>query len=109
MIRWNIKRDRGLVFIKIAGHAEYDVKGKDVVCSAVSSVVLNTCNILETLGYLVRHTNEEEIFTAIVKGDSLVANKICLVLFNELIDLEKQYPNNIKKVDYVDSRDIVNE
>jgi hypothetical protein len=31
------------------GHAEYDDKGKDIVCSAVSMLVINTGNSLEKL------------------------------------------------------------
>lgn len=107
MIIWNAKKEKGLFFLKLKGHAEYDVKGKDIVCSAVSSIVLTTCNILESLDYLVKHTYEDGLFTAIIKCDTLVPIKICTVLTQELMNLEEQYPNNINKVEYVDSRDII--
>lgn len=33
----------------ISGHAEYDVKGKDIICAAVSALVINTINSIEKL------------------------------------------------------------
>lgn len=32
----------------VSGHADYDDAGKDIVCSAVSALVINTVNSLET-------------------------------------------------------------
>ena len=107
MIIWSAKKEKGMFFLKVKGHAEYDVKGKDIVCSAVSSIILTICNITHSLGHLLKHTDEEGLFTAIIKCDSLVPIKICTVLMQELIDLEYQYPDNIKEVEYVDSRDII--
>lgn len=51
MIRIEIRRDaegriRGFT---VAGHADYDVSGKDIVCSAVSAVTIGTVNAAEAL------------------------------------------------------------
>ena len=32
--------------IKISGHANYDEKGKDIVCASVSSIVITTINAI---------------------------------------------------------------
>ena len=35
--------------LEVKGHAYYDVPGKDIVCAAVSIIVINTINSLEVL------------------------------------------------------------
>ena len=40
---------KDLQTISVEGHAEYDESGKDIVCSAVSSLVFNTINSLTKL------------------------------------------------------------
>jgi uncharacterized protein YsxB (DUF464 family) len=44
-----IKRQGKYSSFMCKGHAEYDDKGKDIVCSAVSMLVINTGNSLEKL------------------------------------------------------------
>ena len=47
MIKVNvIKKDNVITNINIIGHAGYDVSGKDIVCSAVSSITITTINAL---------------------------------------------------------------
>lgn len=109
MIKWSVKKKHPFFLLELTGHAEYDIAGKDIVCSAVSSIVLNTCNILRRLGHLKSCTHQNGLLTAIIDLDSHVSNEVCDVLIEELKDLESQYPNNIKRVDYVDTRNIINE
>ena len=40
MIKVLVKKD----LIEITGHSNYDIVGKDIVCSAVSSIVTTTIN-----------------------------------------------------------------
>jgi len=51
MIRITIyKNDRGIYTgFKSAGHAGYAAEGSDIICSAVSVLVINTINSIETL------------------------------------------------------------
>ncbi|MBR2833068.1 MAG: ribosomal-processing cysteine protease Prp [Bacilli bacterium] len=45
MIKINVKKENNKITnINITGHAMYDVIGKDIVCSAVSSIVITTIN-----------------------------------------------------------------
>lgn len=49
MIRITIyqNEDNKCVGIRSAGHAEYDEQGQDIVCAAVSVLVINTINSIE--------------------------------------------------------------
>ncbi len=83
--------------ITILGHAMYDDYGKDVVCSACSSIVITTINGIlllnkESLNYNV---NREGMVIDIIGMDEitqkLIDNMVCL-----LKELEETYPTNIK-------------
>ena len=43
------KRDGHIESFRISGHAEYDDYGKDIICSAVSMLGINTVNSLSIL------------------------------------------------------------
>ncbi|MGE5701830.1 MAG: ribosomal-processing cysteine protease Prp [Clostridia bacterium] len=50
MITVEVKRnDAGIEEITISGHANADVKGKDIVCSAVSAISFGTINSVHVL------------------------------------------------------------
>jgi len=83
--------------VKVLGHALYDDYGKDIVCSAVSSIVITTVNGIlsinkDNLNYMVSKQginikiNSEDQITQI-----LIKNMLCL-----LKDLAKKYPQNIE-------------
>ncbi|MCM1159302.1 MAG: ribosomal-processing cysteine protease Prp [Bacteroidales bacterium] len=40
-------KNQKIVGVQVEGHAEYDRKGKDIVCSAVSILYINLVNSLE--------------------------------------------------------------
>ena len=83
--------------ITMSGHAEYDVIGKDIVCSAASSIVTTTVNGIlaldkESLSYLV----SKKGMIIEIKNDSkntqiLIGNMVSL-----LKELERNYPTNIE-------------
>ena len=82
--------------ISIKGHALYADFGRDIVCSAVSSIVITSINgILAINKAAIKVDNENGIEIEIIKHDkvtlSLIENMFLL-----LKDLEKQYPKNIK-------------
>ncbi|MDD6572406.1 MAG: ribosomal-processing cysteine protease Prp [Thermoflexaceae bacterium] len=50
MIRVTIyKKNDEIVGFKSEGHAGYDSSGKDIICAAVSTLVINTINSIELL------------------------------------------------------------
>ncbi len=82
--------------ISIKGHALYDDFGKDIVCSAVSSIVITSINgILGINEDSIKVNNKDGIEIEIVKRD-----KVTLSLINNMMmllsDLSNQYPKNIK-------------
>ena len=82
--------------ISIKGHALYNNYGKDIVCAAVSSIVITTIN-----GILGINENSIKVETTNgIKIEIVKRDKVTLSLINNmnllLEDLEKQYPKNIK-------------
>ena len=91
------KEDNNYKKISILGHAMYADYGKDIVCSAVSSIVTTTVNgILKiedgSLSYL---QNKEGVNITVNKTDkvtqTLIENMVSL-----LRELESNYPKNIQ-------------
>ncbi len=83
--------------VSILGHAMYDDYGKDIVCSAASSIVTTTINGLlainrESINYLV---SSKGMTITILSTDRttqiLIRNMISL-----LKELEKNYKDNIE-------------
>lgn len=83
--------------ITIKGHALYDDYGKDIVCSAVSSIVITTVNALISL-------DKESINYQLVNDKMVIQikkdNRTTLILINNmislLIKLSQDYPKNIQ-------------
>ena len=83
--------------IKILGHAMYDDYGKDIVCSAASSIVTTTVNGILTLSkgsltYLV----SKKGMTIEVKTDDESTQLLLQNMINLLKELEVNYPANIE-------------
>jgi len=83
--------------VSILGHAMYDDYGKDIVCSAVSSIVTTTVNGIlalnkESLSYMV---SKKGMIITIERDDTntqiLIKNMILL-----LKELESKYKDNIE-------------
>lgn len=83
--------------ITILGHAMYDEYGKDIVCSAASSIVTTTVNGILALnkGSLSYMISKKGLSITIKSTDEttqiLIGNMISL-----LKELEKNYPANIE-------------
>ena len=83
--------------ITILGHAMYDDYGKDIVCSACSSIVTTTVNGIlaldkESLSYAVSKKGMTiEVKSVDSTTQILIGNMISL-----LKELEENYPENIE-------------
>ena len=82
--------------VTILGHALYDDYGKDIVCSACSSIVTTTVNGIllinkDNISYLV----SKKGMSIDVKSDDLVCQKLIQNMINLLKELEVNYPDNI--------------
>lgn len=82
---------------KVTGHAGYDVRGKDIVCAAVSSVVITSLNMALKLDEnAVKVINKEGLIDAQVLKQDEVINKIFENMKEMLQELERDYEKNIK-------------
>ena len=97
MIKVEVVKENNLYKkVSIIGHAMYADYGKDIVCSAVSSIVtttINGCIALDedSLSYEV---NDKGLIISNIVGDNtntLINNMVSL-----LKELEEKYPTNIK-------------
>ena len=98
MIKVEVVKENNLYKkVSIIGHAMYDDYGKDIVCSAVSSIVTTTINGIlaldkDSLNYEV---NEKGLFITYInevkESQTLINNMVSL-----LKELEDEYPTNIK-------------
>lgn len=95
MIRVKIKK-KGSYYEKISilGHAMYDEYGKDIVCSAVSSIVTTTVNGILSL--------DRESITYMVssKGMTIKVNKndrTTQILIHNMVSLLKELRSNYQE------------
>ena len=98
MIKVKVTKDSDMIkSVSILGHAMYADFGKDIVCSAASSVVTTTINGIlsfdkEGLSYEV---SKDGLVIKNIKTDNITQT-----LLNNMIsllkDLEKDYPTNVE-------------
>lgn len=89
----NVKYKR----IVVSGHALYDDYGKDIVCSAVSSITTTTINGILSLDKdsLSYEVNEDGL-EIIINSDDNVTQTLIQNMINLLRELESNYPANVK-------------
>ena len=93
MIKVLVAKDK----IEVTGHSDYDDIGKDIVCSAVSSIVTTTINGIIAIDSdaIIYEYNRDIMEINILKHD-----EVTVKLLNNMIDLlkslSKDYPKNIK-------------
>jgi len=98
MIKVEVCKEKDLYKkISIIGHAMYDDYGKDIVCSAVSSIVTTTINGIlaldkDSLNYEVK---KEGLFITNISND-INTQKLTNNMVSLLKELEEKYPTNIK-------------
>ena len=98
MIKVKIEKENSIYKkISILGHAMYDDYGKDIVCSAASSIATTTINGILTFdeGSLSYQVNKEGLIIENISSDD-ITQKLLGNMVNLLKQLEEQYPTNIE-------------
>ena len=97
MIKVNIiKNNNDIEKIIMTGHAEYADYGKDIVCSASSSILITTVNaILKINDKAISFSNDDDLVINILSNDD-ITKKLINNMIDLLEELESQYNKNIK-------------
>lgn len=83
--------------ISITGHAMYDDFGKDIVCSAVSSIVITSLNgILSINSSALIYNNSKDGLEIEIKSFDDITLKLIDNMMELLIKLSNDYPKNIQ-------------
>ncbi len=98
MITINIqKENKKYKKISILGHAMYADRGKDIVCSSVSSIIITTVNGILTLNQgSLSYMVSKKGMVIDIKNEDDTTQLLIHNMVNLLKDLEKQYPENVE-------------
>ena len=92
-----LKEDNKYKKIILNGHALYDDYGKDIVCSACSSIVTTTINgILRINENGLSYSNSSQGMEIIINSYDDVIQKLIDNMISLLKELEDNYPKNIQ-------------
>ena len=92
MIKVEVSKDK----INILGHAMYDDYGKDIVCAAVSSIVITTVEGIASIDETAIEVKQNDNLEIIIQKHDDITNKLINNMLNLLHELENKYPKNIK-------------
>ena len=82
--------------IELHGHSGYDIVGKDIVCSAVSSIVTTTINgILSINSDALKYSYKNDVMTIEIINRDKVTDKLINNMIDLLNSLSRDYPKNI--------------
>ena len=92
-----IKEKRKYRKVTILGHAMYDDYGKDIVCSACSSIVTTTVNGLLALNsQCITYMVSKKGMTIDIKSMDNITQTLIHNMVSLLKELEGNYPDNIE-------------
>jgi len=97
MIKVSIEKNNNKIEkITMSGHAKYADYGKDIVCSAASSILITTVNaILKINEKAITVKEDDDVVLNVINHDD-VTDKLINNMIDLLEELESQYKKNIK-------------
>ena len=99
MVKVNITYDNKVVNkVTLKGHSGYDMVGKDIVCSSISSIVITTVNGIISLydESAISSNYLNDCLTIEILKNNEIIDKLIINMINLLKELEKQYKKNIE-------------
>ena len=78
------KKQNQIINLKITGHANSDVYGKDLVCAGVSTAGIGTLNMLVKKGFLDNHIGTIEINEGYINIIVDQVDEVCQVVLETL-------------------------
>lgn len=94
-----LKDEKPYAFL-IKGHAEYGNYGEDIVCSGITTAVFTTLNLLNKLlkeeDYTLIENEEQGLIDFKLNKIDDLSLLIIQNLLDILINIEEQYPQNLK-------------
>lgn len=106
MIKVWIRRDGGRVAgYRVEGHSGWDRAGRDIVCAAVSALVIGTENGLDEVAGAVagsrssEGTLEVELKDGLGEEARIMADAILETMLNALRRIQTQHPGSIRIFD----------
>lgn len=84
--------------ITINGHSGYAEHGKDIVCAAISAIVITSINAIESVrnGIINASDNGIDLVIEIVKEDE-IGNKLIDNMLNMFDEVITKYPKNVER------------
>ncbi len=83
--------------IEIKGHAMFDYHGRDIVCAAISSIVITSVNgILSVDEKALDYKHDDGLIIIDIKKHDRVIDSLVQNMIDLLKELENQYKKNIK-------------
>ena len=101
MIEYKITKNNKNYYVNISGHAGHDDEGYDIVCASVSTLTITIINVINDLGYSynIKNLNKKNGFLSFdIESADEIIERIMNTFIDSLIDLESQYPSNIKNL-----------
>lgn len=81
---------------KITGHVGLDVKGKDIVCAAISALSQSTLiGLKEVMKIDLDYELKEGFVRCDLRDKNECAQMMVKTLYETLVQLSKQYPRNV--------------
>ncbi len=92
-----MKKGEVITKFNVLGHALYDEYGKDIVCAAVSGILISNINgILKLNSNYLNYQKNNTGLSITIKIHDNVVNTLIANVIDCLKDLASQYPKNIK-------------
>ena len=84
--------------ICVSGHSGYDIQGKDIVCSAISTAMMLAVNIInDVCSKYIFNTDEKEVTMDLEIVDQNSVTEIVMKnLYLTLDEISRQYPKYLK-------------